>query len=131
MELFAAVVVNLIATVLKFGDRTQLFVFDERDRELLCVAEPDEPFDWGDQAGAREQARRKAALGRQIRRIAAEADPIDPMLAAAATAAELGHEPLIPGRPIAPAPVPARRSKRPSSLELWAAPARSGEKKVG
>jgi hypothetical protein len=112
-----------------FGDRGRLYVFDSRDRELLCEAEPEQSFAWGDPAGAGEQARRKGVLGRKIRRIAAQADPVDPMLAAAATAAEFGHDPLIPGRTIAAAPAPARLIKRPSSLELWSA--KPEEKKVG
>jgi hypothetical protein len=108
-----------------FGDRGRLYVFDESDRVHLCEAEPEQSFAWGDPTGAGEQARRKAMLGRKLRGIAAQADPVDPLLAAAATAAEFGYEPLIPGgQAMEAVPERPRRKKGPSSLELWAEEAR-------
>jgi hypothetical protein len=112
-----------------FGDRGRLFVFDDADRELLCEAEPEQAFAWGDPAGAGEQARQSAKLRRKIRELASQADPVDPLLAMAATVAEFGPAPVATtARTLDPTPAAAapRRAKR-SSLDVWLQPDRAKE----
>ena len=60
-----------------YGDRSRLFVFDD-DGQWLCVAEPEEYYDFDDPRGAAEQQRRNAELNRQIRALEAEGDRRDP-----------------------------------------------------
>ena len=60
-----------------YGDRSRLFVFDD-DGQFLCVAEPEEVYEFDDPRGAGEQRRRTAELNRQVRALETEGDRRDP-----------------------------------------------------